>query len=287
MLHLLVGVCERDVVRLCEILPELMRCAGLQRLSIRHERLDRVRRDGAREFLVVALAAADNRQAEDVFGHLAIDAQHLLHFCGGLFTGRVGRMPFLPQELERAQERARGFLPAHDVGPLVDEHREIAVRLNPLGVHHAEHDFGRGADRQALAQLFVAPLGDPRDLRREALDVLGFAHEEALGNEQREVRVLMTGGREAPVELGLDQAPDRVAVRAHDDAAAHGRIIRQLRLQADLCVPLGDVVGLARDARDLFFLRLFHHGRAFARATFRFRSSAVCGIRRSPGTAPG
>ena len=75
-------------------------------------------------------------------------------------------------------------------------------------------DFGGRADREALLELLVAAAGDPRDLRREALDVLRLAHQQAFRDEEREVRVDVPGLLEPAVEPLLDGLPDRVAVRA-------------------------------------------------------------------------
>ena len=54
-------------------------------------------------------------------------------------------------------------------------------------------DFGRRADDERLFELFVAALGDPGHLRREALDVLLLLHQQAGGDEQREVGVDVAG----------------------------------------------------------------------------------------------
>ena len=51
------------------------------------------------------------------------------------------------------------------------------------------------------------PLRDPRDLRREALDVLRLLHQQALGDEQREVRVDVAGRLEARDRAPAGSAP--------------------------------------------------------------------------------
>ena len=50
-------------------------------------------------------------------------------------------------------------------------------------------------------------VGDDRQLRREALDVLGLAAQVALGDEEREVGVLGAGGLDAGIELAPASAP--------------------------------------------------------------------------------
>ena len=89
------------------------------------------------------------------------------------------------------------LLPADDVAPLVDQHRQVAPGLDPLGVHRPDDRLGGRADREPLGQLLVAALGDPGHLGREAGDVLGLLAQEALRDEQREVGVLVAGRLEA------------------------------------------------------------------------------------------
>ena len=62
-------------------------------------------------------------------------------------------MALLPEELGGAQEQPRAHLPADDVGPLVDQDRQIAIRLHPLGVHGADDRFAGGPHDQRLFQL--------------------------------------------------------------------------------------------------------------------------------------
>jgi len=47
-------------------------------------------------------------------------------------------VPLLPEELPCAQEEARTEFPAHDVGPLVVEQRQVAVGLDPAGVRRPD-----------------------------------------------------------------------------------------------------------------------------------------------------
>ncbi len=69
-------------------------------------------------------------------------------------------------------------------------------------------------------QLLTARVGDPRDFRREPLDVFSLALEEALGHEQRKVGVLVARRLEALVEPGLHVFPQAEAVRTNDHGAA-------------------------------------------------------------------
>ena len=123
----------------------------------------------------------------------------------GFVRGGVGGVPFLPEELGRAQEQPRAHLPADDVGPLVDQDRQVAIRLHPLGVHRADDRLAGRPDDQRLFELArpgrSLPSGarlqpmmrDDRAFLGEALDVLGFLLQEAERDEQREVGVLVAG----------------------------------------------------------------------------------------------
>ena len=102
----------------------------------------------------------------------------------------MGGMPLLPQKFTRSEERTGGLFPAHDVRPLVHEHGQIAVGLDPLAVHAADDGLGRGTDAERFGKLFTARVGDDRDFGRKALDVLRLPGHEAHGDEQREIGVL-------------------------------------------------------------------------------------------------
>ena len=169
------------------------------------------------------------------------------------------RVAFLPEKLGRAQEGPRHLLPADDVRPLVDQHGQIAPRLNPLLVHHAEDRLGGGPDDQLFLELLGAAPGDPGDLRRKALDVLRLAHQQALGNEEREVRVHVARGLEPIVQLALDVFPDGVAVRPDHHAALDRRVVGQFRLADDVQIPAGEIGGLGSDLGDERVLLFLSH----------------------------
>ena len=162
----------------------------------------------------------------------------------------VRGVAFLPEELGGAQEHARAQLPADDVGPLVDQQRQIAPALNPLGEEVADDGLRSRTDHVRLFEFLAAGDGDHRQLRREAFHVLGFFLQEALRNQQREVDVLVAGGLEAVVELALQHFPDGVAVRLDDHAAFDdfGRL-GHVALQHDVLIPGGKVLGSGSDRR--------------------------------------
>ena len=118
---------ELHVERLGEVLRKEMGGSALKRLAVLHQRLDRQRVLGSRETLAVALVTDDHRQAHPLFGELRIHADHFFRLGQRLLLGFVGRVPLLPQKFGRAQEKPRAHLPAHHVGPLVAQNRQIAV----------------------------------------------------------------------------------------------------------------------------------------------------------------
>jgi hypothetical protein len=79
---------------------------------------------------------------------------------------------------------------------------------------------------------------DHGQLRRKALDVLGFLMQKALRDQHREVVILVAGGFEAVVELALQQLPHSVAVGLDDHAAFDDfRRLGHVALQNDVLVP--------------------------------------------------
>lgn len=174
---------------------------------------------------------------------------------------------FLPEEFRRAEEEASAHLPTDDVGPLIDEERQISIALNPLLVG-APNDrlacganderffkFGRGIDFHARlvgggAQTVV---GDDSAFLREAFHVLSFFTEEVDRNEKGKVSVAMTGCFKATIEFLLHFLPDRVAIGSDDHTAADGGMIREFRFANDVEIPLGIVLGAGSDPRAAFF----------------------------------
>src|SRR2546430_8595307 len=113
-----------------------------------------------------------------------------------------------------------------------------------------------------------------------------FPREKALGDEQREVGVLVACRLEHGIQGGLHQLPHAVAVRPDHHAAAYRRVVRQLGLHDDVVVPLAEVLGAGSD-----FLSSGHYlktpFRTFVNATlrcfpvFKSRTTATFALRSS------
>ena len=238
-----------------------MRRARLQRAAVAHQRLNRVRAKRAGELLALALAALDDRHRHLGFEHVLVEMQDLDRLVLGFRLGLVRRVPFLPQKLRRPQERPRHFLPADDVRPLVDQDRQVAPRLDPLGVHRADDRFRCRTDDELLLELLAARMRHVGHLRRESFDVLGFFVEQAFRNEQREIGVDVAGRLDLAIEGLLNELPDRVAIGPDYHAALHRRIVGQLRAADHVEVPAREVLRTGRDFGDerFGFVGLGHH----------------------------
>ena len=101
--------------------PEEVARAGLQRFAVLHHRLDAVRALGAGEAFAGRLLALDDGHGHPALGEVGIDVEHAHRLFDGFLARRVRRVAFLPEELGGAQEQPRAHLPAHDVGPLIDQ----------------------------------------------------------------------------------------------------------------------------------------------------------------------
>ena len=256
ILELVVAAGEGHVVGTGELIAEVVAGRALQRLAVLHHALDGVGRLGARELLLLGLAARNDGNGEDVFKEVRVALELLLGLGLGLLGGLVDGVALLPPELTAAQERARGLFPADDRAPLVVEHRELAVGLKHVVPMVAEHGLGRGAERQALLQLLAAAHRHPCDLGRKAVDQLALLLQQALGDQNGHRHVLVAGLLELTVHDALDILPDRVAVGTQDREALDAGVLDQLRLAADVGIPLGEIV---LHVGDLFNLLVLCH----------------------------
>ena len=101
-------------------------------------------------------------------------------------------------------------------------HHEVLERFFPrLDVLIVLVDDVKYGDAR-LFELLGSTLRHPRHLGREALDVLRLFHQQALRDEEREVRIDVARGLEALVESLLHQFPDRVPVWTDDHAPLDG-----------------------------------------------------------------
>ena len=161
-----------DTERAGKSVAEVVARAGLQRLAVVHEGLDRVGRLGAGKFFLVGLAALDHRDRQELLAEVRVDVEHLLGAGLRLLSGRVDRVTFLPQKLHGAEERTRRLLPAHYRAPLVVNLGQIAVGVHDVGVEVAEQRLGRRTHAHFLLQRLAAALGHPCNLGGKSFYVI-------------------------------------------------------------------------------------------------------------------
>ena len=182
--------------------------------------------------------------------------EHLLRLGNRLVLGRVGGVALLPEELGGAEEEARAHFPAHHVGPLVHQQRQVAVALDPVLVGLPDDGLRRRADDELLLELGVrvhdhalavgivleAVVGHHRTLLGEAFHVGRLLAQVAFRDEQREVRIDMAGVLEHAVQHVLHALPDGKAVGLDDHAALDVAVLGEVGLDDNLIVPLGIVL---------------------------------------------
>ena len=61
-------------------------------------------------------------------------------------------VPFLPEEFGGPQKEPRAHLPPHDIRPLIDQYRQIAVGLHPLGISCTNDRLAGGPNDQRLVE---------------------------------------------------------------------------------------------------------------------------------------
>jgi len=101
-----------------------------------------------------------------------------------------------------------------------------------------DNRFRSRPDHQRLRQLFPAPNRHHRQFRRKSLHVMLLFVDKTSRNQQRKRHILVSRSLKSPVQRRLHVLPQRPSIRPHNHAPAHRRIIRQLRLQHQLVVPL-------------------------------------------------
>ena len=165
-------------------------------------------------------------------------------------------MALLPQEFGRAKEEAGPHLPTHHVAPLVAQHGQVPPAVDPVligipdnGLRGGTHDelffqlgFRVHHDAVTLGVVHEAVMGDHGALLGKACHVLRFPAEEALGDEEGEVRILNTRCLEHVVQDALHLFPDGVSVGLDNHASAYGGLLCQIGLYNQVIVPLGVVL---------------------------------------------
>ena len=238
LLFMLIGI--PNVEHLREILSQVMRGCTLNAATThRHIQLDRGRVFSSRKSFILTLASLDYWNGEQLVVDSLVVVQNGTNERVGFCVRGVGGMSLLPEELACAN-KWRGVLelPTHNVSPLVEQERQVTVRVNPLAERRIHNGLAGWADSNGLGKVALATLGDPGDFGREALEMLFLLHKGGLGHEHREVAVLDAEFLDACVEERSDLFPNVEGGWAQDVAARDFVVFDQLGLGDDLRVPL-------------------------------------------------
>ena len=220
-----------------EILPQIVRSTGLQSFAILHHCLNGVGVQGAGKFFGFAFTPRNNGNGQIFFGKSFVNIQNTHGFFFGFFKSGMGRVTFLPQKLGCAQEKTGTQFPTQHISPLVDENRQVPIAHYPLFVHTPNNRFGCGANVQRLFQFLPTADGYYGAFRRESFNMFGFLFHEALGNEQRKIGIHMARFFKHAIQILLYHFPDGVAVGTNNHSSFNRRVVRQLCLQNNVCVP--------------------------------------------------
>ena len=142
-------------------------------------------------------------------------------------------MALLPEELGGAQEHAGAQFPAHDVGPLVDQDGQVAVRLDPVLIGIPDDGLGSRAHHQWFRQFagrlkaatiafFQSMMGHHRTFLGKPLNVFSLFFKKTQRDKKWKVGIFHPGGLEHRVQFFHNVFPEAVTPRFDHHAPAHG-----------------------------------------------------------------
>merc|ERR1740139_872609 len=136
-----------------------------------------------------------------------------------IFGGGVASVSFLPEELSGADEGSGMLeLPPNNIRPLIDHHRQVSMRVNPLSKRRVHNSLGRRSNRNRLSQLTLPRLSHPSHLRRESFQMLLFFLQRRLRHKHRKVDIVNSMCLDPRVNEPLDLLPNVVGVGPQDVA---------------------------------------------------------------------
>jgi hypothetical protein len=228
----------------------------LQCLSILHHRFDTERVIGSGKTLAFGLHTAHHGHGHPALGELGVNVQHLLGLFHGFCLGGMRRVSLLPQKLCGAEEQARAHLPPDHIRPLVHKKRQVSVTLNPSLVGFPDDGLRRGTHNQLLFKLglgvyndpfsvwvvFEPVVGDHGALLGESFNVGRLFTQVALRDEQRKIRIHVTGVLELAVEHLFHPLPNGETIGFDNHAPFHIAVLGEVGFDYNFIVPLGVVL---------------------------------------------
>ena len=123
-----------DLEHFREVLPEIMRCSSLDTsATYRDVDLNGGCVVGSSEPLILRLSTSDHRHSQELFISRCVDFKNLMNELICFLLTSMSSMTFLPKELSCPNERSGMLeLPSDDIGPLIQEHRQVSMRVDPL-----------------------------------------------------------------------------------------------------------------------------------------------------------
>ena len=235
-------VLKLEIECLREVLTKVVRRSCLQRLVVLHHRFTRIRPQRAGKLFGISFLPRNHRHRHVFLHERAVHAEHLARLDLGFIVRRVRGVSFLPQKFHRTQKQARAHFPSHDVSPLVVEQRQITIALHPLGKHRVDDRLRRRSHHKPLLEHLAAAHRDHRALGGKPLHVLRLLRQKTFRNEEREIRVHMSGCLEHVVQRPLHALPHAVAVRSDHHATSHRRVVCKFGAQYKLVVPVAEIL---------------------------------------------
>ena len=227
---------------LSEAVTEVVAGSGLQRLTVMHQSLDGIGRNGTGKFLLLGLLSADHGDRKNLLTEIRINIQHLLSSLLGLLCRCMCRMAFLPQEFSGAKEGSCLLLPADYGAPLIVYLRQITVGSDVLLIEITEKGLRGRTYAHPLLQLACTAMGHPCNLRRKALHMILLLLQKALRDHQRKIYIFNSRLLEPCIQLALDQFPDRIAGRLQNHESLNTGVARKVCLQHHIRVPLREII---------------------------------------------
>ena len=229
-----------------------MACTGLKGFSILHHGLNCVGVERSGKTFVCGFYTDYDRHSHIITRKFGVDVDHLDGAIFRFLGCRMCAVAFLPKEFGSTQEHTGAHFPAHHIRPLVAQHGEIAIAVDPVLICAPDNSFRSRAHNQfflkacirvyyntiAVGVVLEAVVCDNRTFFGKPFDMLGFAAEERFWNEKREVGVLYTCFLEHTVKFVLHFFPNCITVGLDNHTASNRRLLCEIGFDHELIVPL-------------------------------------------------
>ena len=129
-----------------------MRCAGLDRPSVLHHCLDCESLHRTGKTFALGFFTSENGHGQMIADKTFVKIENQFGLCPRLSFRFVNSVALLPEKFSCPQKQTRPHLPTNDVCPLIDEDRQIAIRLHPSCVAGADDRFRSRPNHERFCQ---------------------------------------------------------------------------------------------------------------------------------------